>query len=146
MTAQAVELSSELVDARASGRAPARPATLRQVVRTTGVPCAPDRSVLAGAIDAEVRELFARVREQERLADEAQADMARFFGWPSWSMDTGLTPAQERFVEHWSPQRVLDDAAMLRRLVALLQRWSDDRDGDDSLAEALALVMKLHAL
>jgi hypothetical protein len=146
VTAQAIDTSSHLVAQGRAARASVRPVTVIQTVRSTREPDRPGRSVVAEAIDAEVRDLLARIAQQEELAEDAQADMAKFFGWPSWSMDTGLTPAQERFVEHWSPQRVLDDTAMLRRLVGLLQRWSDATDDDESLAEALTLVRKLHAL
>jgi hypothetical protein len=91
-----------------------------------------------------VADLLARIAEQERLADEAQSDLDEYFGWPSWSMDTGLTPAQEKFVEHWSPQRVLDDLGSVRRLVGALERWSSAHEDDESLDEALTILTNLH--
>lgn len=39
-------------------------------------------------------------------------------------MDTGLTPAQETFVEAWSPERVLEMARTMRQLVIILQHWT----------------------
>lgn len=96
-------------------------------------------SELAGATD-----LDARLAQQERLAAAAQSDLDEHFGWPSWSMDTGLTPAQEKFVEHWSPQRVLDDLASVRRLVRVLERWTSEHDDDESLDEAMSILVNLY--
>jgi hypothetical protein len=103
----------------------------------------PDRSALEVEVDTEVRDLLLRVTAQERLAQDAASDLEDFFAWPSWSMDTGLTPAQERFVEHWSPQRVLDDSRSVRQLVRLLQGWTSVRDDEAGLDEALAVLANL---
>ena len=54
-----------------------------------------------------------------------------------------LTPAQEKFVEHWSPQRVLDESRLLRQLVMVLQRWSSTRGDDAGLDEALTALRVL---
>jgi hypothetical protein len=118
------------------GLAPA-PVERPPVTRPASAVARPTR--LAGVAD-----LLARIAEQERLADEAQSDLDEYFGWPSWSMDTGLTPAQEKFVEHWSPQRVLDDLGSVRRLVGALERWSSAHEDDESLDEALTILTNLH--
>lgn len=120
-----------------------RPGPAPRVARDAGRPGRSARSVLELKVDAEVGDLLTRIAEQEQVAGAAQSDLEEFFGWPSWSMDTGLTPAQEKFVEHWSPQRVLDDARLLRQLVMVLQRWSSTRGDDASLDEALTILRDL---
>ena len=115
----------------------------RDVPRDAGRPGRSARSVLERKVDSEVSDLLARILAQEQVAAAAQSDLDEFFGWPSWSMDTGLTPAQETFVEHWSPQRVLDDSRLLRQLVVILHRWSSTRGDDASLDEALTILRDL---
>jgi hypothetical protein len=66
-----------------------------------------------------------------------------FFAWRSWSMETGLTSAQEKFVEHWSPQRVLDDSRSLPQLVQAVQPWTSVHPDDASLDEAMAVLTTL---
>jgi hypothetical protein len=128
----------------ADARPPAvRPSPSTRTLRDAGRPGRSARSVLELKVDAQVRDLLARIVEQEQLARAAQSHVDGFFGWPSWSMDTGLLPAQERFVEHWSPQRVLDDAQLLRQLVDVLHRWSSTRGDDASLEEALTVLTGL---
>jgi hypothetical protein len=95
-------------------------------------------------LDGQIHRLLDRIAEQERLAEDAQSDLEDFFGWPSWSMDTGLSAAQERFVEHWSPQRVLDDFRAVRRLVRVLQQCSGTHSDDDGVGEALTVLTALH--
>jgi hypothetical protein len=104
----------------------------------------PASSVAQPTEQAGVRDLLARLAQQERLADDAQSDLDEYFGWPSWSMDTGLTPAQEKFVEHWSPQRVLDDLGSVRRLVDVLERWTSTHEGDESLDDVLGILTNLY--
>jgi hypothetical protein len=98
-----------------------------------------DRSPLEVEFERQVRGLLGRIAAQERLAQDA-SDLEEFFAWPSWSMDTGLTAAQEKFVEHWSPQRVLDDSRSLRQLVRVLQHWTRTHRDDDELDEALTIL------
>jgi hypothetical protein len=104
-----------------------------------------DRPVRASEVEAQVRDLLVRLTAQEHAAEEAQPRPGDFFGWPAWSMDTGLSRAQEKFVEHWSPQRVLDDSRSVRQLVGALQRWSSTPDRDVDLHEALGTFATLQA-
>jgi hypothetical protein len=120
-----------------------RPRPTTRVARDAGRPGRSARSVLELKVDAEVSDLLTRIVAQEQVAGAAQSDLEEHFGWPSWSMDTGLTPAQEKFVEHWSPQRVLDESRLLRQLVMVLQRWSSTRGDDASLDEALTILRDL---
>lgn len=115
----------------------------RPAVRDVGRPGRSARSVTQMKIDFGVRDLFARISEQEQQAEVAQANSKKFFCWPSWSMDTGLSPAQETFVEHWSPQRVLDESRTLRELVGVLQRWSSRQGTDVDRDDLLAILTKL---
>ena len=101
------------------------------------------RSVLEVEFDAEVRDLLLRVTAQERLAEDAHFGLEQFFAWPSWSMDTGLTEAQEKFVEHWTPQRVLDSSRSVRQLVRVLQQWTHTHRDDADLNEALTILAAL---
>jgi hypothetical protein len=134
---------NEVEHAVGAGPPGRRPGPTPGVARDAGRPGRSARSVLALKVDAEVGDLLTRIAEQEQVAGAAQSDLEEFFGWPSWSMDTGLTPAQEKFVEHWSPQRVLDDSRLLRQLVMVLQRWSSTRGDDASLDEALTILRDL---
>lgn len=101
-------------------------------------------SALEVEVDAHVRELLERIGAQERLAADAQSELEDFLGWPSWSMDTGLTPAQERFVEDWSPQQVLESSRAVRQLVRVVQRWTSTHRDDAGLDEALAVLTTLY--
>jgi hypothetical protein len=49
-------------------------------------------------------------------------------------MDTGLTRAQEDFVDAWSPQRILEHCRAQRELALLLQRWAKSHAADADLA------------
>ena len=98
----------------------------------------PARSAREVEVDAQINALLARILVQERLAENAQPDPRVFLGWPSWSMETGLSQVQEQFVEHWSPQRVLDDSRRLRQLLVALQRWTTTHRDDAGLTEALS--------
>ena len=64
-----------------------------------------DKSPLEIEFDDQVRALLVRIDAQELQARAAQPDVGTVRTWPSWSMDTGLTQAQETFVEAWSPVR-----------------------------------------
>jgi hypothetical protein len=49
----------------------------------------------------------------EAMAAAAQPSEVHDFGWAGLSSESGLTEAQEDFVDHWSPQRVIDDCPSL---------------------------------
>jgi hypothetical protein len=121
-----------------------RPRPTTRVARDAGRPGRSARSVLELKVDAEVSDLLTRIVAQEQVAGAAQSDLEEHFGWPSWSMDTGLTPAQEKFVEHWSPHQVLADARLLRELVGVLQRWRSTRPADAVVDDALAVLAHMH--
>lgn len=103
----------------------------------------PDLSPREVEFDDQVRALLIRIDAQERQAQAAQAEVERIPPWPSWSMDTGLTEAQEIFVEAWSPQRVLDASRSVRQLVLVLQRWTRTHRDDADLNEALTILATL---
>jgi hypothetical protein len=113
-----------------------RPA--RPVERTSDVMPAPDRRVREHEVESQVDDLLARLTDQVRRAKEAQPGDGSFLAWPPWSMDTGLTAAQEEFVEHWSPQKVLDHARAVRELMNVLQRWVRTHH-DDELSDAISV-------
>jgi hypothetical protein len=95
-----------------------------------------DRPTCEVKVDAQIRDLLARIAAQDRLAKDALPCSTNFFVWPAWSLDTGLTPAQEKFVEHCSPQRILNDSRSLRRLVDSLRH---PRHENVELDEALSI-------
>lgn len=76
----------------------------------------------------------------EATARAAQPEADRVFGWASFSMDTGLTAAQEDFVACWSPQDVLSHCHGQRELLSRLQTWLSAHQDPEDLDLALALV------
>ena len=102
-----------------------------------------DRSPLEREFDDQVRALLIRIDAQERQAQAAQPELQRIRSWPSWSMETGLTDAQEEFVEAWSPQRVLDASRSVRQLVLILQHRLQTHRDDVDLDEALTILATL---
>jgi hypothetical protein len=92
---------------------------------------------------SQVREMLARIVQVERLARAAQPDIEQIYAWPSWSLDTGLSTAQEQFVEAWSPRRVLDVCRSTRQLLLLVQAWTRTHRSDAELDEALNIVATL---
>lgn len=111
---------------------------MRRLLDVTQRAAEPDRPTPTTDVDARMHDLLVRLAAQERVAEAALPGSGDFFGWPAWSMDTGLTEGQERFVEHWSPQRVLDDSRAVRQLVGALQRWRSTHDPDTDLDDALS--------
>lgn len=101
------------------------------------------RSPLEVEFDDQVHALLIRIDAQEQQAQAAQPETDRIPSWPSWSMDTGLTEAQEKFVEAWSPQRVLDASRSVRQLVLILQHWTRTHRDDTDLDEALTILATL---
>jgi hypothetical protein len=43
--------------------------------------------------------------------------------------ESGLTEAQEDLVDHWSPQRVIDDSHAKRALLVAAQTWAEPLNG-----------------
>jgi hypothetical protein len=97
---------------------------------------------LEAELATQVEAVLERLGEQERLAAEA-LDSMRVYSWPSWSMDTGLTAVQERFVEAWPPERHLDASRAERRVLQELRSWTRVHTDDDSLRLALSIVTML---
>ena len=75
------------------------------VVTELGIRGASARSPLEIEFEDQVRVLLIKIDAQELRARAAQPDVGTVRTWPSWSLDTGLTQAQETFVEAWSPVR-----------------------------------------
>ena len=94
----------------------------------------------------QVAALLLTISEQERLAQAALSDPEDYFAWPSWSMDSGLSADKERFVEAWSPKRVVDGAQSLRHLVLVLQDWTATHRADADLDHALTVLATLRSL
>lgn len=105
-----------------------------------------DRSALEVEFDGQVCALLLRIAEQEERAEAAQAGPGQHVAWPSWSMDSGLTVAQETFVEIWSPQRVAEAARSVRHLVLVLQDWTSTHREDTDLDHALTVLATLRSL
>ena len=107
---------------------------------------ASDKSPLEIEFDDQVRALLVRIDAQELQARAAQPGHGTVRTWPSWSMDTGLTQAQETFVEAWSPERVLETSRTMRQLVLILQHWTRTHRDDADLDEALTILAALPGL
>jgi hypothetical protein len=75
-------------------------------------------------LDAVVDRLLAQLCETEAAARAATPQVDRLNAWAPWSMDTGLSRAQEDFVDARSPQQALDHCRAQRQLALLLQGWA----------------------
>lgn len=73
---------------------------------------------------AEVRRLLEDVDGREHLAMAASVGSNRCFRWASLGPDSGLTEAQEDFVDYWSPERVLAECRTRRELICTLDEWA----------------------
>ena len=101
----------------------------------------PDPSVLDGRAELalQIAQLHRHLAGLETVARAAQPGTRHFFGWASFSQDTGLTDAQEDFVGQWAPQDVLNQCHALREVIQLLHTWllTHPATGDVDLALAL---------
>ena len=52
------------------------------------------------------------------MAAAAEPLTPRNLGWAALPSESGLTEAQEDFIDYWSPQRVIDDCQAKRVLIA----------------------------
>jgi hypothetical protein len=64
----------------------------------------------------------------EEAAAAAQPISSRHRGWVSLPSDSGLSEAEEDFIDYWSPQRVLDDCRAKRRLLAWIEAQGRSED------------------
>lgn len=94
------------------------PSTAASAARRPGTPVA-----LSDLMDAELDRL-------EKAAAGAQPTSLRHRGWVALPSDSGLTEAQEDFIDYWSPRRVLDDCRAKRRLLA----WVSDQRQSKNLS------------
>jgi hypothetical protein len=79
------------------------------------------RSAVRQSVEAELNRL-------ERMAAAAEPLTPRNLGWAALPSESGLTEAQEDFIDYWSPQRVIDDCQAKRVLIARTfdhQRFED---------------------
>ena len=88
-------------------------------------------------IDAVLERFLAELDEIEATARAATPQVYRVNAWAPWSMDTGLSRAQEDFVDAWSPQRILDHCQAQRRLARLLRNWARSHPADTGLVLAV---------
>lgn len=63
-----------------------------------------------------------------KAAVVAQPISSRHRGWVSLPSDSGLSEAEEDFIDYWSPQRVLDDCRAKRRLLAWIEAQGRSED------------------
>jgi hypothetical protein len=85
-------------------------------------------------LDLVVDRFLAELAATEAAARAAAPKVDRLHAWAPWSMDTGLTRAQEDFVDAWSPQRILEHCRAQRELALVLQRWARSHGADADLA------------
>jgi hypothetical protein len=88
-------------------------------------------------LDLVVDRFLAELCATEAAARAAAPRVDRLHAWAPWSMDTGLTRAQEDFVDAWSPQRVLEHCRAQRELALLLQRWAKSCGVDADVARTI---------
>ena len=75
-------------------------------------------------LDLVVDRFLAGRAATEAAARAAAPKVDRLHAWAPWSMDTGLTRAQEDFVDAWSPQRILEHCRAQREL-APVPSWHE---------------------
>ena len=98
-------------------------------------PLLPDAS--APDIDAVIERFLTELDAIEAAARAATPQVYRVNAWAPWSMETGLSRAQEDFVDAWSPQRILDHCQAQRRLACLLRTWARSHPADTGLVLAV---------
>lgn len=97
----------------------------------------PDRR---SEINVQVTRLSGHLTALEAAARSALPQSTHSFGWAAFSMDTGLTEAQEDFVTRWSPAAVLAQCRAQRRLIEVVGSWLQRHPGPDDLDLALILL------
>ena len=97
----------------------------------------PTQAPAADDLDLVVERFLAQLSETEVAARAATPRVERLNAWAPWSMETGLSRAQEDFVDAWSPQRILDHCRAQRELALLLQRCAGSHRVDADLALAI---------
>jgi hypothetical protein len=93
-------------------------------------------------LDLVVDRFLAELAVTEAAARAAAPKVDRLHAWAPWSMDTGLTRAQEDFVDAWSPQRILEHCRAQRELALLLQRLARSHGAD---ADLVLTILELAA-
>ena len=94
----------------------------------------------AAELAVQLDRLTAHLAGMEASARAAMPPADRVYNWAPFSMDTGLTEAQEDFVDRWSPQDVLNHCRAQRELIAVLKFWLLTHDSRTDLELAVALV------
>jgi hypothetical protein len=102
-----------------------------------------DLPPLDGEVNSQVHTLRARIAQQERLAHAARPDLNQIYAWPPWSLDTGLSTAQEQFVEAWSPGHVLEVCRATRQILHLMQASAKTHRDDAEVDQVLTIVATL---
>lgn len=91
-------------------------------------------------LNLQMTRLTTHLDSLEQCALAALPDPERVFCWAPFSMDTGLSEAQEDFVGRWSPRDVLNQCVGQREMVRLLRTWLTTNQDPESLDVALAMV------
>jgi hypothetical protein len=76
----------------------------------------------------------------EAEAHAARTDRLPAAGWAPFSIDTGLTTAQEVFISGWSPDDVLHQCRAQRQMIHQLQTWLTTHHDEADLHLALTLL------
>jgi hypothetical protein len=92
-------------------------------------------AALYDLVDAELDRL-------EKSAIAAQPIGSRHRGWVALPSDSGLSEAEEDFIDYWSPQRVLDDCRAKRSLLT----WMVEHSGSLTAAREDQLSELVRAL
>jgi hypothetical protein len=80
------------------------------------------------------------------MARAAKSSVEPHFGWSNLAPGSGLTEAQEDFVDYWAPQRVLEECEAKRQSIEALADWGPaterDRGRLDHLLDTLAFGLR----
>ena len=100
------------------------------------------RELRDGAREVRIRRLRGELDRREAMARAAKPSADRHFGWSNLAPGSGLTEAQEDFVDYWAPQRILEECEAKRQLIGAIADWGPstdlDRDRLDHLLDTLA--------
>lgn len=94
-------------------------------------------------IDFQATRLSRHLTDLEAAARAAESGRLPASGWAPFSLDTGLTPAQETFILDWSPAAVLHQCRAQREELGLIRGWLVSNPPLRDLDFALALVSTL---
>ena len=68
--------------------------------------------------------LLEELKAREAMAAAAMPSRSHVLGWANLAPGSGLTEAQEDFVNYWAPQRVIDECQTSRKMISAVSEWA----------------------